>query len=160
MISVFCYPDVISKEAERRISLRLVINNNIILSWFFLFNNKISESFCFRFSFIRSTLTTALSVKIQDFVDVVLDLLIKYENEYISQIIDGHIVIWHKEERQVTKPTYPATKLPLNVPDLETLVPAPELSLPILCVVIITKGIIFYIHERQFWSGNESVEIR
>ena len=46
------------------------------------------------------------------------------------------------------------------VPDFDTLVPAPELSLPIECVVIISEGIIFCIRERNLWSGNESVEIR
>ena len=48
----------------------------------------------------------------------------------------------------------------MNVPDFDTLVPAPELSLPIQCVVIISKGLIFCIHELQLWSGHENVEIR
>ena len=59
----------------------------------------------------------------------------------------------------MTKPTFPLQSC-LHVPDLDTLVPAPELSLPIQYCRHISKWIIVCIRERQLRSGNESVEIR
>ena len=54
----------------------------------------------------------------------------------------------------------PRYKAAVHVPDFDTLVPAPELSLPIQLCRHISKGIIFCIRERQLWSGNECVKIR
>ena len=64
----------------------------------------------------------------------------------------------------------PRYKADVHVPDFDTLVPAPELSLPIQCVVMISKGIIFLhpwatalererecrnpVRERQLCSGD------
>ena len=59
----------------------------------------------------------------------------------------------------MTKPTSPY-KAAVHVPDFDTLVPAPELSLPIQLCRHISKGVIFCIRKRQLWSGNKIVEIR
>ena len=64
------------------------------------------------------------------------------------------------KECQVTKPASSLYKAAVYVPDFDTLVPAPELSLPIQFCRYISREIVFWIHERQPWSGSESVEIR
>ena len=48
----------------------------------------------------------------------------------------------YDEERKVTKPTSPLEGA-VHLPDFETLVPGPELSLPIQLCRHISKGIIF-----------------
>ena len=86
-----------------------------------------------------------------------LVLLIGLKLESDLDSIGSNLVMTRNARRQSRRPRY---KTVAHVPDFDTLVPAPELSLPIQLCRHISKGIIFCIRERQLWSGNESVEIR
>ena len=66
----------------------------------------------------------------------------------------------YDEERQVTKPTSPL-KAAVHIPNFDTLVPAPELSLPIQLCRHISKGIIsLSASDSSGARKNESEEIR
>ena len=67
----------------------------------------------------------------------------------------------YDEERRVTKPTpRPRYKAVANVPNFDTLVPAPELSLTDPKNNPFRKMRDTLYREQQLWSGNENVEIR
>ena len=65
----------------------------------------------------------------------------------------------YKEERQVTKPTFQLqscrSRTGFRHYRSRSTAVAPGAIVPSYF-----KGIIFFIHERQVWSGNESVEIQ
>ena len=65
----------------------------------------------------------------------------------------------YDEECQVTKPTSPLQSA-VHVPDFDTLVPAPELSLADAKNSPFRNMTTQLYRERQLWSRNESVEIR
>ena len=95
-----------------------------------------------------------------DIVLIIISIsLLQIFDSQISKISINSIYV-HMTRNARWRSRRPRYRAAAHVPNFYTLVPAPELSLPIQCVVIISKGIIFCIRERPLLTGNESVEIR
>ena len=83
-----------------------------------------------------------------------------YKDLYKGNVCSVYTLYKHMTRNARWRSRHPRYKAAVHVPNFDTLDPAPELSLLIQLCRHISKGIIFCIHERQLWSGSESVGIR